>query len=73
MSFDEWRIEDTLAVGWSEEMAARFPTASHEECRGLFLIEPGTFVCRDWHCNRCGAPTNYLGNHACPDRPESRR
>jgi hypothetical protein len=25
--------------------------------------------CHGWHCNRCGAPTNSMGHHNCPDRP----
>lgn len=69
MSFDGWRIVDTLAVAWDEDMEARFPAVEHDECRVLVSEDRQTFVCRGWHCNRCGAPTNSFGGHECPDRP----
>lgn len=68
---------ELVAVGWSPEMAARFPNADHNGCRqegrlgddGWEPFDPPR--CQGWHCNRCGSPTNAWGHHSCPDRPES--
>lgn len=67
---------ELLARVWDDEMAARFPNASHVCCRMQFgqmtpdgpayFAEP---VCRGLHCNRCGQPTDCQGGHDCPDRP----
>jgi hypothetical protein len=68
-----YEIVGPLAVLWDADMAARFPHASHDECRCEAEIRSGTliqFQCIGWHCNRCGVSTNSQGGqHGCPDRP----
>ena len=70
-----WEVGELLAVSWSDEMAQRFPNADHTGCRqecwhdGTQWQPHGPPRCHGWHCNRCGAPTNSYGHHACPDRP----
>lgn len=70
--FDRYEICELVAVGWSDDMAERFPNADHTMCRQEFQEIYGRIVptrCRGWHCNRCGKPTNCQGGHDCPDRP----
>lgn len=77
MTPDRFELRELVAVSWSDEMTQRFPNADHTGCRQLMHPGPdGHWVphrpphCLDWHCNRCGAPTNSYGHHDCPDRPE---
>lgn len=74
MSLDRYQLGELLAVGWSADMAARFPHADHRGCRQEMQHDGTSWVpysparCAGWHCNRCGAPTNSFGHHNCPDR-----
>ncbi|QFG04906.1 hypothetical protein SEA_NITZEL_81 [Mycobacterium phage Nitzel] len=71
---ERFQMLELMAVEWNDEMAARFPNASHVGCRqqvwhdgiGWRSFEP--VRCRDLHCNRCGSPTGCYGQHECPDR-----
>jgi hypothetical protein len=72
----KWTLVELLAVGWSEDMAARFPNAVHAGCRQEMhagedgLLRPCSPPrCMGWHCNRCGKATSSYGHHMCPDRP----
>lgn len=71
-----WKLQELLAVGWSADMAARFPNVDHTFCRQQMVPDdngqwgPADPVrCMSWHCNRCGASTDAQGGHNCPDRP----
>lgn len=72
----KWQLRELLAVSWDADMAARFPDADHTGCLQLLYHEDGEWrpydppICKGWHCNRCGAPTNSYGHHVCPDRPQ---
>ena len=74
MSLSDYQLGDLLAVGWNDDMAARFPNADHNGCRQemrQLLDRWAPYVparCVGHHCNRCGAPTNSYGHHSCPDR-----
>lgn len=67
---NRWQLGELVAVMWNDEMAARFPSADHTLCRVEVDSLGRVLRCMGWHCNRCGAPTNYQGGHNCPDRPE---
>lgn len=70
-----YQITELLAVMWNEDMAARFPNADHTGCRQEMRVTDNGYMpfhpvrCHAWHCNRCGAATNSMGHHQCPDRP----
>ncbi|TXH16446.1 MAG: hypothetical protein E6R06_31085 [Mycobacterium sp.] len=64
-----FELGELLAVEWNADMAQRFPNADHNGCRVQVDTEGQVVACHDWHCNRCGAPTNSYGHHECPDRP----
>lgn len=71
-----WAPVELLARGWNEEMASRFPNASHDCCRMRFAEKSADGwryldnpICVGLHCNRCGKPTDCQGGHDCPDRP----
>lgn len=70
-----WEVQELVAAGWNGDLAARFPDADHAGCRQMMYHEHGGWhpydppKCLDWHCNRCGAPTNSFGHHDCLDRP----
>lgn len=72
---DRYELRELVAVSWNDEMAQRFPTADHTGCRqqcwhdGTCWQPYEPACCNDWHCNRCGAPTNSYGHHTCSDRP----
>lgn len=64
-----YELGELVAVQWSEEMRARFPYADHSGCYQSLRRTDGGWVpfspalCHDWHCPRCGAPTNGYGHH----------
>lgn len=67
---DRYEIGDLVAVQWSERMAALFPHADHTGCYQSMRMVPelgwrpfSPALCHDWHCPRCGAPTNSHGHH----------
>ncbi|SID33758.1 Uncharacterised protein [Mycobacteroides abscessus subsp. abscessus] len=65
-------VYELAATLWNDELAQRFPHADHTACLSLHSVEDGVarwVKCVDWHCNRCGSPTNTFGGHDCPDRP----
>ena len=58
-------VADPQAVQWDDDMAARFPDVTHEECRVLISGGRTTIICRGLHCSRCGQATNTIGHRAC--------
>lgn len=68
---DTYELGELVAVQWCPQLAERFPTAKHDHCFQLMHYSEGSeypqpFVparCRDWHCPKCGAPTNMYGHH----------
>lgn len=68
---EDYRLLRRLAVQWNPDLAARFPEVDHGACRQRFAIVVGRWQpvspiqCLDWHCPRCGAPTNCYGHHDC--------
>lgn len=68
--FDNYELQEVVAVAWNPKLAAEFPDAKHTFCRQEMFHDGNQWVsyvpvkCGGWHCPKCGAPTNVMGHHA---------
>ena len=68
---DNYELGEVVAQLWSPALGKRFPGTSHTTCfQAMRIINgqqwPAPYDpprCQDWHCPRCGAPTNMYGHH----------
>lgn len=74
--YDDYELQEIIAVQWNNQLAQRFPNTSHHDCRQSMIFnhikdkwEPfNPPLCHDWHCQLCGKPCNVMGHHQC-DNP----
>lgn len=70
MSDGRYELKELVAVQWSPEMAAQFPSARHTHCRQEMRVVDGRWEalsppkCHDYHCPQCGEATNLYGHHS---------